>query len=390
MRRKKVNFMKNFENILHFLNKNKNSNFIKYRLKESNLSLEVIKTYEDFKKIKPISRKDLSSISKNLKEFTKMFEKKPIKIFESPGPIYNLYLEEYFQYRFYKALEYSSFSHGDVVVNAFSYHLTPEGDMFDEAVRKIGAVVIPAGPISSSMCAELIKNTNTTGFIGTKSLLKKVLEELGEVNPLLKAYLIAEKITHKERTYLSQKYNIEIYQGYGTAEIGLIATECEFKDKMHVDNELFLEVIDTKTNEFVSEGEIGEAVITILNSNYPLLRYATGDLVGYTSKRCSCEREDLSITGVFGRVDSSIKVKGVFIHEWSFKEFCDKFNLKGKLVVENSENNIDILKCYINKEVDNFKENFEEFFRLKLNDIVIDDNLEKTEIVEKRTYLKSV
>jgi phenylacetate-CoA ligase len=387
--------MKNFENVLHFLNKNKNSNFIKYRLRESNLSLEDIKTYEDFKKIKPISRKDLSRISKNLNDFTKMFEKRPIKIFESPGPIYNLYLEEYFQYRYYKALEYSSFSHGDLVVNTFSYHLTPEGEMFDEAVRKIGAVVIPAGPIPSSICAELIKNTNATGFIGTKSFLIKVLEELGEVNPLLKAYLVAEKITQKERTYLSQKYNIEIYQGYGTAEVGLIATECEFKDKMHVDNELFLEVIDTKTNEFVSEGEIGEgkigeAVITILNSNYPLLRYATGDLVGYTLKRCSCEREDLSITGVFGRVDSSVKLKGVFIHEWSFKEFCDKFNVKGKLVVENSENNIDILKCYISRHVDSFKEDFEEFFKLKLNDIVIDDNLEKTEIVEKRTYLKSV
>jgi phenylacetate-CoA ligase len=381
--------MRNFENVLHFLHKNRNSEFLKYRFNNSNLTLEDIKTYEDFKNIKTISRKDLSDISKNLKEFTKMFEKRPIKIFESPGPIYNLYLEEYFQYRFYKALEYSSFSHGDIVVNTFSYHLTPAGEMFDEAVRKIGAVVIPAGPISSSKCAELIKNTNATGFIGTKSFLRKVLEELGEINPLLKAYLIAEKITHKERTYLSQKYNIEIYQGYGTAEVGLIATECEFKDNMHIDDELFVEILDTETGENISEGEVGEAVITILNSNYPLIRYATGDLVGYTSKECSCGRDDVRITGVFGRVDSSIKVKGVFIHEWSFKEFCDKLSIKGKIVVENSEKNIDILKCYISKPVGEFKEKFKEYFKLTLNEVEVDENLENSEIVEKRTYLKN-
>lgn len=199
--------------------------------------------------------------------------------------------------------------------------------MFDEDVRKIGGCVIQLGPNSSSKCAEVINNVGAKAFIGTKTFLKKVLEELGGNNCLLKAYLIAEKITTEERNYLSSKYNIEIYQGYGTAEVGLIANECQYKNGIHVDDELFDEILNSENGEFVGENEIGEAYVTILNKYYPLIRYATGDLVSYTFKKCSCDMEDMRILGVFGRVDSSVKVKGVFIHKWSLIEFADKYGV---------------------------------------------------------------
>jgi len=380
--------MTNFDKVVTFLKENKNNKFIKFRLNESNLKIDDICSYDDFKKIKPITRRDLAELTKDIRKFAKFFDSCPIKIFESPGPIYNLLFENYFQYRFYKALEYSSFGHCDIVINTFSYHLTPAGEMFDEAVRKIGASVIPFGPNSSSKCAEVINNTNATAFIGTKTFLKKVLEELGENNCLLKSYLIAEKITDEERNYLTSKYNIEIYQGYGTAEVGLIATECQYKSGMHVDEELFVEVLNPENGDFVSENEIGEAYITILNKNYPLIRYATGDLVSYTFEKCLCDREDMRILGIFGRVDSSVKVKGVFIHEWSLIEFADNYGVAMKLEISNDENNNDFLSLHINKEIKGLDMAFKEKFKLRINNISVNKDINKTEIIENRTYLK--
>lgn len=244
------------------------------------------------------------------------------------------------------------------------------------------------GPNSSSKCAEVINNVGATAFIGTKTFLKKVLEELEGNNCLLKAYLIAEKITTEERNYLSSKYNIEIYQGYGTAEVGLIATECQYKNGMHVDDELFVEILNPENGEFVGENEIGEAYVTILNKYYPLIRYATGDLVSYTFKKCSCDREDMRILGVFGRVDSSVKVKGVFIHEWSLIEFADKYGVALKLEVRNDENNNDILLLHVNREIKGLDLAFKEKFKLRVNNINVNKDINKTEIIENRTYLK--
>lgn len=139
--------MTNFQGVVNFLKQNRNNKFIKFRLNNSNLTTDDISSYTDFKKIKPITRRELSELTKNVKKFAEFFDTYPIKIYESPGPIYNLHFENYFQYRFYKALEYSSFCHSDIVINTFSYHLTPAGEMFDEAVRKIGGCVINWGQI---------------------------------------------------------------------------------------------------------------------------------------------------------------------------------------------------------------------------------------------------
>ncbi|BAI80951.1 phenylacetate-CoA ligase [Deferribacter desulfuricans SSM1] len=376
-----------FEKAISFIKKNANHPFIQFQLEKSNIEVSEIKTYEDFLKIRTISRKDLADLSKDSKSFFSLFESCPLKIFESPGGILNCLFDRYNQYRFYKALEISSFGPCDIIVNTFSYHLTPAGEMFEEASEKIGATVFPLGPTNSDKCAEIIRKIGATAFIGTKTFLKKVLEVLGKENPLLKAYLIAEKITESERKYLSENYKIEIYQGYGTAEVGLIATECEYKDGMHIDDEIFVELLSPDHQKHVSEDEIGEVVVTLLNSKYPLLRYSTGDLSKYTLQKCVCDREIPRLLGIFGRVDSSVKVKGVFIHQWEFDEFCLNLGLNGRLEVEN-KGGVDQLILKINKNVQNIYEIFKEKFKLSLKDVVINDEINKNEIVDNREYLK--
>ena len=380
--------MTNFENVVQFISKNAEHPFIRYTLERSQVGFEDIKKYKNFKKLKPLTRMKLRELSLDIKNFVSLVSCCPLKIFESPGPIYNLKVEDFYQYRFYKALEYSSFGHSDIVVNTFSYHLTPAGEMFDEAIRKIGATSIPVGPSSSSKCAEVIKNTKATGFIGTKTFLKKVLEELNSSNTLLKAYLIAEKITTEERKELSEKYNIEIYQGYGTAEVGLIATECEYKDGMHIDDEIFVEFLDPVTYENTSEGETGEVFVTILNPKYPLIRYATGDLAVFTKDACKCKKESFRIVNIAGRVDTSVKVRGVFIHKWMFDEFCNKNNIHAELLVGNDEKNNDYLKLSLSKSVSGIEDKFRESFKLRLNSVEIQQNICENRVIEDRSYLK--
>lgn len=379
--------MKNFENVLHFIRHNREHNFVKYIFERSGLNLLEINTYDDFKKLKPLTRMELKELSGDIKKLTSLLGCCPIKIFESPGPIYNMKIDDFYQYRFYKALEYSSFGPSDKVVNTFSYHLTPAGEIFDEAVRKIGATVIPVGPSSSSKCAEVIRNTRATGFIGTKTFLRKVLEELNSSNTILKAYLIAEKITSGERIELAEKYNIEIYQGYGTAEVGLIATECEYKDGMHLDDEIFVEFLDPVTYEVTPEGEVGEVFVTLLNPKYPLIRYATGDLALFTTEICKCKKEIPRIINITGRVDSSVKVKGVFIHKWMFDEFCGKNGIFGKLTVFSDDKNNDYIKIVCNRNIADMEEKFRDVFKLRLNSVEIDQNICNNEIKEERSYL---
>lgn len=140
-----------------------------------------------------------------------------------------------------------------------------------------------------------------------------------------------------------------------------------------------MEILNSENGEFVGENEIGEAYVTILNKYYPLIRYATSDLVSYTFKKCSCDRKDMRILGVFGRVDSSVKVKGVFIHKWSLIEFADKYGVALKLEVRNDENNNDILLLHVNREIKGLDLAFKEKFKLRVNNI----NLTKILIKQK-------
>ncbi|MGA1847472.1 phenylacetate--CoA ligase family protein [Deferribacter abyssi] len=383
-------FLKQFSKVLSFLKKNSEHPFIQYQLERSGLSVSDIKDYDDFKKIKVISRKDLADLSKNLEDYLKLFEVCPQKIFESPGNIFNLLFDKYYQYRFYKALEISSFSACDVVINTFAYHLTPAGEMFEEASEKIGATVVPVGPVSSEKCADLVARTKATAFIGTKSFLKKVLDHLGSRNSLIKAYLIAEKVTEAERTELTEKYNIEIYQGYGTAEVGLIATECEYKNGMHIDDELFVEFLSVDHTEIIKEKELGEVVVTLLNEKFPLIRYGTGDLSQYVLKECKCERDSIRILGIFGRTDSSVKVKGVFIHKWQFDQFCKENSIVGRLFVNSDYDNFDYLILKISNNVENIHEKFKDVFKVSLKEVVIDEGIKENEIVDKRNYIKNL
>ncbi|WP_022850152.1 phenylacetate--CoA ligase family protein [Limisalsivibrio acetivorans] len=365
---------------------------VRFQEERSGVKCSEIKTLDDLRKVKPLSKRELSEMQGGRIPAENLFQFGFVtKIFKSPGPIFNLKGEEYEHFRFYKALEQAGFLVGDIVLNSFSYHMSPAGDMFDEACAKIGCAVIPMGTADSTAGADLIKETSATAFIGTRTYLLKCLEKLGDENTVTKAYLIAEKLTEDDRRLFRETFGVSVYQGYGTAELGLISTEHEDLEGMHVDTDAqFLEILDPQTWEPVQDGEIGEVVVTFMNRTTPYLRLATGDLSMTAPGSISDKRDEGKIAGIFGRSDASVKVKGVFIHYWQVETFMrDELGSEGVLDVFRDETGSDALKVVLKSgDESSVATAFKERFGLRLNEVQIDDTIEKTEVRDRREHLK--
>lgn len=334
-----------------------------------------VESYDDFRKLPILRKSEYSKIQQNNLPFGNLINVKPIKYFQSPGPINNVKILDFEHYRFYKGLKAVGFDESDIVVNSFGYSITPAGEMFDEACRYLNIPVFPLGPTDSKKAAEFVDTFSATAFIGTKSFLIKVADQTKK-RSLKKAYLIAEKMTEDDRIYIKKEFGIDAYQGYGVAEVGMIATEVKGEKYMQVDTDaIFVEHIDPGGEEVAELNCYGELVLTFLNDKLPFIRFATGDIVSY---------ENRFLKGVFGRVDSSVKVKGVFIHFWQFEDFCNELGARIRLIVDNMEKN-DIILLQVDKNIDNLKEHFKSKFGLSVGGIEIIDSIEKIEVVDKRT-----
>lgn len=378
-------FIGDFQAVLEQLRKHREEPLQQFLLERSAMSVEDIQTYEDFTRIRPFTKGELSQLQVADPPFGGLIDLSRIsKIFQSPGPIYNVKGEAFTYYRFHKALQMAGFDAGDIVLNTFSYHLSPAGEMFDDALLKIGAVTFPLGPTGSDKAAELAAAIGATAFIGTRTFLLKTLEQLKGRHKIKKAYLIAEKLTEADRRMFQSDFGVVAFQGYGIAEVGLIATEDSRRDGMAVDHEgIFLEIVEPGSGVPVTGDATGEAVVTFLNPTTPYLRLATGDLSSVHPQRPEC------IAGIFGRADSSVKVKGVFVHFWQYESLCDRLEVKAKLVVESDAKGTDRLILVVAKATDEatLTAEFKKTFGLTLSQIEVDGKIENREIVDNRTHL---
>jgi len=101
---------------------------------------------------------------------------------------------------------------------------------------------------------------------------------------------------------------------YGTADLGLVAYESDAAEGMILDESVIVEIVRPGTGDPVPEGEVGEVVVTVLNADYPLIRFGTGDLSAILPGISPCGRTAPRITGWMGRADQTTKVRGMFVH----------------------------------------------------------------------------
>jgi phenylacetate-CoA ligase len=238
-------------------------------------------------------------------------------VFASPGPIYEPGFAVADFWRFARSLYASGFRSGDLVHNCFSYHFTPAGQMFDSAALALGCSVIPAGVGQTELQVQTITDLSPNGYVGTPSFLKIILEqadELGsDVSSITKAMMSGEALPPPLRDGFFER-GIRVQQCYGTADLGLIAYESSAQEGLIIDEGVYLEIVRPGTGELVADGEVGEVVVTNLGQEYPLIRFATGDLSAYLPGISPCGRTNQRIRGWMGRADQTAKVRGMFIH----------------------------------------------------------------------------
>ncbi len=261
------------------------------------------------------------------------------RIFMSPGPIYDPEGRRPDFWRTARSLFAAGFRPGDVVLNCYSYHLTPAGSMFETGLHHLECAVIPGGVGQTEMQARAIADLQPSGYVGTPSFLKIILEKCDELGvdsrTLRRALVSGEALLPAVRDFLASR-DIECFQAYGTADLGLLAYETRAREGLVLSENVVLEIVRPGTGEPVAEGEVGEVVVTPFNDDYPLLRFATGDLSATLAGASPCGRTNVRIKGWMGRADQTTKVKGLFVHPHQVAEVLRRHDLKrARLVVEN-------------------------------------------------------
>ncbi len=246
-----------------------------------------------------------------------------LRVFASPGPIYEPESARPDYWRFARALYAAGFRPGDLAHNCFSYHFTPAGSMMESAAHAVGCTVFPGGVGQTEQQVQAIRDLRPAGYMGTPSFLKIILEkadELGiELVSLKRALVSGEAFPPSLRDWLGAR-GIQGYQAYGSADLGMIAFETPARDGLVLSEDLLLEIVRPGTNEVVPEGEVGEVVVTSLNPDYPLLRFGTGDLSAIMPGTSPCGRTNTRIRGWLGRADQTTKVRGLFVHPGQLAE----------------------------------------------------------------------
>ncbi|MEM7056702.1 MAG: AMP-binding protein [Pseudomonadota bacterium] len=236
-------------------------------------------------------------------------------VFQSPGPIYEPGMDTPDWWRFARALYAGGLRAEDICINCFAYHLTPAGYMFDSGARAIGATVIAGGVGNTEAQVTAAADIGATAYAGTPDFLKVMMEkaeELGRELKIKKAIVGGGPLFPQVRQFYADN-GISCVQGYGTADLGSIAYETEAMEGMVVDEGVILEIVRPGTGDPVADGEVGEVLVTLLNADYPLIRFATGDMSAVLAGPCPTGRTNMRIKGWMGRADQTTKVKGMFV-----------------------------------------------------------------------------
>jgi phenylacetate-CoA ligase len=286
----------------------------------------------------PVLRKsELPALHKASPPFGGFVAKHPgsfSRLFTSPGPIFEPQTNHADPWRGARALFAAGFRPGDVVLNTFSYHLTPGGFIFDTSARALGCAVIPAGPGNTDAQFELIEAYRPVGYSGTPDFLKILLDaaaSAGRDVSSIKRALVSGAAFPKSLQDEIKSRGVDAYQAFGTADLGLIAFETPARDGMTVNEDLIMEIVRPGTGDPVAEDDVGEIVVTSLDPDHPWIRLALGDLTAALTGRSAGGRSNMRIKGWMGRADQTTKVKGMFVRPEQVAEIGKRHPELGRL-----------------------------------------------------------
>ncbi|MCZ7675127.1 MAG: AMP-binding protein [Roseovarius sp.] len=274
-------------------------------------------------------------------------------VFQSPGPIYEPGNRDRDWWRIGRFLHACGIGPGDIVQNCFSYHLVPAGTIFENGAQAVGATVLPAGTGQTELQARAAHDLGVTAYTGTPDFLKMILDKAAEMGlglQITKAAVGAGALFPSLRQEYADR-GILCLQNYATADLGNIAYETEAQDGMIVDEGVVVEIVRPGTGDPVPPGEVGEVVVTTLNPDYPLIRFATGDLSAVLDGESPCGRTNMRIRGWMGRADQTTKIKGMFVRPEQVAALVARHNeITRARVIASREGERDVMTVQIETE----------------------------------------
>jgi phenylacetate-CoA ligase len=283
------------------------------------VDIAALKSRADLARVPVMRKSELKAMQEAAPPFGGLAATKPAllkRLMASPGPIFEPEGHGADWWGVAAALRAAGFQPGEVVLNCFSYHLTPGGRIMESGAHALGCAVIPAGPGNTQQQLEAIRQFRPDGYCGTPDFLKilvdKALETGVDISSISHALVSGAALPASLRKEL-EGHGIKVRQAYATADLGMIAYEADdaggtLLDGMNVNDGVIVEIVTPGSGDPVAAGRTGELVVTRLNPDYPLLRFATGDLSAFVDE--SADR----IKGWLGRADQTTKVKGMFVH----------------------------------------------------------------------------
>jgi phenylacetate-CoA ligase len=276
----------------------------------------------------------------------------------SPGPIFDPEGRGDDWWRFARPMFAVGLRRGHIVQNCFSYHFTPAAFMAEGGAARLGCPVIPAGSGQTEMQVQAMVELKPDAYIGTPSFLKiiieKAIEMKADISSVQRALVSAEALPPSLRSWLQEHGVAQVLQTYGSADIGNIAyesaTDGRLNPGMIVDEELLLEIVRPGTGDPLADGEVGEVVVTSFNPDYPMVRFATGDLSAILPGLSPCGRTNVRIRGWMGRADQTTKIRAMFVHASQVGEIVRRHPaiLKARLIVSGEmANDVMTLHCEV-------------------------------------------
>ncbi len=302
----------------------KNAPAAKRILDEAGVSPSQIKTIKDLELL-PVTRKtDIIEMQKSNPPYGGFLcipEDEVERVFVSPGPIYEPMQHTGIKW-FAKSFWAAGFRKEDIVVNTFTYHMSPAGILCHEAIRDCGATAVPVGTGHTEVTVKTMLELRATGYVGTPSFLMAIIKQAEELGYDFKkdfyvkrAWFTGEMLAPSVRQTLENDYHIDTYQAYAVTEPGgAIAYECSCKNGLHLMDEYIVEIVNPANGRQLADGEVGEVVVTpVHNSTWGLIRFGTGDLSSIVDDVCPCGRTSKKLSGIQGRIGEAVKVRGMFV-----------------------------------------------------------------------------
>jgi phenylacetate-CoA ligase len=290
---------------------------VRTKMEEAGVIPADIRSVRDLERIPITSKDDLVRLQKASPPFGGFATVPPNRlgtICMSPGPTYSSPgADESHLKRVEKAFFGCGLRKGDILVNTFAYHVSPMGLLLDTPLKRMGATVIPMGGGNKQLQVQVMKELRVTAFTGTASFLLEVLqtaEEMG-IDPRkdFALRLAVTPVDHGVMKVIEKEYGIRVTEFYGTADVGIVAHNCDERLGMHFCEDVVLEIVDMSTGRQLGPGEVGKVVLTALDATFPLVRYAPGDLSSWNDQPCACGRTSARLNPLAGWIGHAVKVR---------------------------------------------------------------------------------